>query len=223
MKWTVPSSAAAVPVARSPAFGGEAERGAEQHHGMAVMATGMHAARELGRVGPRAGIDRLRHGERVHIRPEADAAPAHACRRAPKAQRGDDAGPADPGRNVQACAAQPIGDETRRALLLEAELGMGVQIEAPCAKGIEIDGEGHAGGHAASMALAEDWTHQPIRNRRRQPAPWRNGSQDERGFVAIRYAAAVSARPVSARSVSARPVSARPVSALGLAAFGPER
>ena len=102
---------------------GEVARRAQQHGGMPVMAAGMHAAIVARAVGKAVG---LLDWQRVHIGAQADAA-----RRAAAAQDADDAGAADAAMHHAAEPRQPLGHQIRGAPLLEAELGMGVDVAAP--------------------------------------------------------------------------------------------
>ncbi len=102
----------------------EIARGAQQHRGVPVMAAGMHSPRMRGRVGH---ARRLLDGKRVHVGAQADAAVA-----APRsADQADDAGAALPLVHlVHAVIAQVLGHDPRGPGLLEAELGMGVNVAA---------------------------------------------------------------------------------------------
>ena len=96
----------------------------EQHGGVAVMAAGVHRAGVLRTVGLRSLFG---DAQGVHVGPERNRSVAAAA-----FQRADDARAADAlGHLVEAELPQLGGDEGARALLLEAELWMGVQIAPP--------------------------------------------------------------------------------------------
>src|SRR5579883_53310 len=84
----------------------------------------------------------LLHRQRVHIRPEPDRAAAGA-----DAQRADDAGAAEPTMDIDAERGEPLRHEIRRALFLEAELGMAMKIPPPCGhlvvKGADLGNSWH--------------------------------------------------------------------------------
>ncbi len=108
--------AAEAPVAR------EVLGRAQQHGHVAVMAAGMHAARNAARVfGARGLLD----GQRVHVGANAQAARAVA-----QAQRADQARAAHATCDFVAPLLQLGGDEVRRAVLGERQLGVLVQMAA---------------------------------------------------------------------------------------------
>ncbi len=102
---------------------GEIARRAEQHRRVPVMAAGMHAPgmSASGREGwspPRsAGI---------HVGAQPDRA-----RRIAGAQPADDTGLADAAKHLDAEFGEPLRDKIGGPLLLEAELGMGVDVVPP--------------------------------------------------------------------------------------------
>lgn len=102
---------------------GEIAGGREQHGGVAVMAAGMHAAGELR--GMRQ-LGQLLQRKTVHVGAQADGALARLI----AADHADDAGLADILGDLDAPFAQLVGDELGRAMFLEAELGMGVDVAA---------------------------------------------------------------------------------------------
>ncbi|MOA54895.1 hypothetical protein D3C78_1785900 [compost metagenome] len=53
----------------------EVTRGTKQHGGVAVMSAGMHLAGKFRFIGP---VGHLRHGKRIHVGAQADAAGAVA-------------------------------------------------------------------------------------------------------------------------------------------------
>ena len=119
------------------AFLGEELRRAEQHGGVAVMAAGVHRAGIL-----RAVVLRALFGDAqgIHVGPQRDGPVAAAA-----FERADDAGAAHAfGDLVEAELPQLGGDEGAGARLLEAELGMGVQVTPPSRhlpfEGIQIHG-----------------------------------------------------------------------------------
>jgi hypothetical protein len=94
--------------------------GAQQHGRVAVMAAGMHAALVLAAM--IEGIV-LVHRQRVHV-----GAQPNGARIVADPDGADDAGLADAGRDLAAPFLELLGHDLRRPLLLEAELGMGVDV-----------------------------------------------------------------------------------------------
>ena len=94
--------------------------GAQQHRGVAVMAAGMHAALVLAAV-----IERvvLVHRQGIHVGAQPDGARIVA-----DPDGADDAGLADAGGDLAAPFLELPGHDLRGPLLLEAELGMGVDV-----------------------------------------------------------------------------------------------
>ncbi|QTK82611.1 Hypothetical protein AT6N2_L1918 [Agrobacterium tumefaciens] len=99
---------------------GEVTCRTKQHGGVAIMAAGMHLAGKFRFIGP---LGHLRHGKRIHVGPQADAARAVA-----HLQRADDAGAAETAMHLQPGALEKIGDDGARSLLFETQFRMGVQI-----------------------------------------------------------------------------------------------
>src|SRR5262249_40864936 len=102
---------------------GQVASGAEQHRGVPVMAAGVHAspmARAVDEIG------RLLDRQRVHVSPQADRA-----RRGARAQPPDHTRAADPAKDLVTEFCELICDEIGGPLLLEAELGVRVNIAAP--------------------------------------------------------------------------------------------
>ena len=111
MKWTVPlKSLVSAKVAR----------GAEQHGGVAVMPAGMHHARRGAAI---RQVVRLHDGQRVHVRPQADARLAVAG-----PQHADHAGLADAAMHLDPPGLQLRRHQLRRAMLLQPQLRMGMQV-----------------------------------------------------------------------------------------------
>ncbi len=99
--------------------------GAEQHRGVAVMAAGMHLARHR-RFVRQAGF--LLERQRVHVGAQPDDLFAGLA----AADDADDAGPADAGYDfVAAKALQKVRHRARRAVHVELQLRMGVNIPPP--------------------------------------------------------------------------------------------
>jgi hypothetical protein len=103
---------------------GQVARRGQKHRGVAVVATAVHAA-----VVARAVRERvvLLHRQRVHVGTQSHRP---AARRRASAHDGDDAGLADAGVVLDVERGEPLGDDVRRAMLLEAALGMRVQVAA---------------------------------------------------------------------------------------------
>ena len=100
----------------------EVARRAQQHRGMAVMAAGVHAARRLAAMGEIIG---LVHRQAVHVGAQADrdlaiAPPEHA----------NHAGAADVAMHLDAPFGELRCNDVGGAPLLEADLGMGVNVAA---------------------------------------------------------------------------------------------
>ena len=103
--------------------GGEVARRAQQHGGVAVVAAGVHAPGVLRAVREGVGFfDR----QRVHV-----GAQAHAARRVAVAQHPDHAGAAHAAMHLDAEAGELLGHQGGGAGLLEAELGVGVDVSPP--------------------------------------------------------------------------------------------
>ena len=123
---------------------GEQAGDGERHRHVAVVSAGVHAARDRRGVGLFA---RFLQGQRIHVRAQHDA-------RASRAVVGHDTGPSDPRARCEADLAQPIRDDAGRAVLLEGELGVAVQVAARGDEGLVLRGwevseevvEGHRGG-----------------------------------------------------------------------------
>ena len=100
--------------------------GAEQHGCVAVVAAGVHLARSLGGI-RNAGC--LQDRQRIHVGAQAH----HPARRGLAAlDNADHAGLADAGHDLVAPECrQLVGNDAGRAVHVEAELGMLVQILAP--------------------------------------------------------------------------------------------
>jgi hypothetical protein len=98
-------------------------RRAEQHRRVAVMTTGMHPPVMRRAIGKAV---RLHDRQAVHIGPKPDRA-----RRVADPQPPDDPGLADPAMHLDAEPGEPVGDEFRRAALLEPQLGVGMDVAAP--------------------------------------------------------------------------------------------
>ncbi len=101
-------------------------RGGEQHRRVPVVAAAMHPPVVTRLV---REVVFLLHRQRVHVRAQADGA---AARVGPAANDGNDAGPADPRVVLDAECREPLADDLRGPVLLEAELRVHVQVAAQC-------------------------------------------------------------------------------------------
>ncbi len=116
--------------------------GAEQAGGVAVMAAGVHHAGRGGGVGD-AGL--LLDRQRVHVGAQTHAAVGLAPR-----DRGHHAVAAHAGHERHAQLGQPRGDERGGGLLVQRQLGVGVQVAPPLReRGCKRRVDGQGGGHAA--------------------------------------------------------------------------
>ena len=105
---------------------GQVASRAEQHGGVAVMAAGVHLPGSLRPVGH---IARLLDRQGVHVGPEADH-PAGGD--APAPDDADNARAAKAGHHLVAAERlELVGDDPRRAVNVEEQLGMLVEIAAP--------------------------------------------------------------------------------------------
>jgi len=118
--------------------------GAEQDRGMAVMAAGMHLAGIARGIGQVRGLgDR----QRIHVGAQADAALAGLL----AVDDADDTGPGNALMHlVDPPVAQRLRHDPRRARLLEADLGMRVQIAADRGEFVLITLDEGDGGHGLS-------------------------------------------------------------------------
>ena len=102
---------------------GEIARGAEQRGGVAVMAAAVKAAGN-GRTPRQIGV--LVHRQRVHVGAQPDPLAAGAL----ALEHADHAGDAEPAMHLDAPLRELFRDDARGAHLLEADLGVRVQIPA---------------------------------------------------------------------------------------------
>ena len=102
---------------------GEIARRAEQHRRVPVMAAGMHPPVILRAIGE---VGRFLDRQAIHVGAQPDRA-----RRIAGAQPADDAGLADPAEHLAAEFGELLRDEIGGPLLLEAKLGMGVDVVPP--------------------------------------------------------------------------------------------
>ena len=107
---------------------GEVRSGRQQRDGMAVVAAAVELA-----IHRRAIVDRrlLAHRQRIELGAQSDQALAAMGRLALPAQQADDAGPADSRLDLETEGPQPLSDERRRAVLLEADLRVRMQLPQP--------------------------------------------------------------------------------------------
>jgi hypothetical protein len=105
---------------------GEVLRGGEQHRGVPVMAAGMHPAGAAGGMGEAV---LLLHGQGVHVGAQPDARRVVAPEIA-RPQHADDARAAHAPMHLDPPGFKPLGDQRRGAVLLQPELGMGVDVAA---------------------------------------------------------------------------------------------
>ena len=117
--------------------------GAQQHGGVAVMAAGMHPPGRLAFIGEVVG---LRHGQRVHIRAQADPA-----RPVAGAQHADHAGLADAAMHLDPPFLQLRRDDGGGAVLLQPQFRMSVQIVADGGQCIVVATDVIEGGHGDSF------------------------------------------------------------------------
>jgi len=114
---------------------------AEQHRHVAVVPAGVHAAGVQRRVG--AALGGLGEGEGIHVGAQADRAAAVAG-----FQRADHAGATDAALHLDAQQLEHAGDVVGGAALVEAGLGVAVQVVAPALQlRLELGG-GHGGAPA---------------------------------------------------------------------------
>jgi hypothetical protein len=113
---------------------GEITRGAEQHGGVAVMAAAVKTAGN-GRAPAQIGV--FFHRQRVHVGAQANAFGARTL----ALEHADHAGAAQPAMHLDAPSLELLGDDARRAHLLETDLGMGMKIPADRGEfvGIAVD------------------------------------------------------------------------------------
>ena len=140
---------------------GQFLRGGQQHRHMAVVAAGMHAARNA--AGVREGVV-LGHRQRIHVGAQADGAVrASGCA---AADRADHAGAPEPAVHLDAPALERSRDDVGGAHLLEAEFRMGVDVASDRDDGGEIGGvhggrdggrdDGFGSGH---LSVCVFWNH----------------------------------------------------------------
>ena len=118
----------------------QVSRRAQQHRGVPVMAAGVHLAGGAAGIG---NVVRLAHRQRIHVRPKphrlvAVAGPQHAHH----------AGAADAAMHLDPPFLQLARDQIGGAMLLHAELGMGVDVVADGRQLVVVfadfvDGGGH--------------------------------------------------------------------------------
>ncbi len=101
----------------------EVARGANQHGGVAVVAATVHEAL-LARLPGEVVVLGQRQG--IHVGTQADGPTAVA-----PLQATDDAGTGQTAIDLQAVAAECLGDDRRRTEFLERQFRMGVQVMAP--------------------------------------------------------------------------------------------
>ena len=122
---------------------GEVARRAEQHRGVPVMAAGVHLA-GLGRGVGKPG--RLLDRQRVHVGAKPDAAIVAAL----PFEHADHPGPADAAMHRDAPGGELFGDDRGGALLLEADLRMGVEVVPPGDEVVGEAGDAVEDGHGGS-------------------------------------------------------------------------
>ncbi len=130
---------------------GEVARGAEQHRRVSVVTAGVHLSRRDGLVGP---LGKLRHGERVHVGAQPDAARAVA-----DLQRAHDAGFAEAAMHLDLGFLQEARDDIAGALFLEAELRMRMQIAAQLAQEGQIGEDRVRNRHEAGLSMGDARKH----------------------------------------------------------------
>ncbi len=123
---------------------GEIARGAQQHRGVAVVAAGVHLARNGRAIGQ---VGHLFDRQRVHVGAKANDARACALSALDHA---DDAGSPKPRAHfVAAEFGKARGDEGGGLIDVVEQLGMGVEMAAPLLGVGRKGGEGGADGHDA--------------------------------------------------------------------------
>ena len=126
------------------------QRGRAQQHGrVPVMAAGMHAARVL--AGMAEGVD-FRHRQRIHVGPYADAAARVGGAAPPAVDACHHAGPAQPAVHLQSQRHQVGRHLVAGAVLLVAQLGVGMQVVAELQQGAEVGGDVGCGSHTGAAA-----------------------------------------------------------------------
>ena len=148
-----------------PALLGERRGGGQHHRHVPVVAAGVHGAGAGGGVRDAAV---LRDRQRVELAAQPDRPGTAAA-----GQRADDPGPADPGRDVEAEAAQHVGDVRGGLVLAERGLGDAVQRVAPLA------GASGSGGHRASLGGRRGQVHSLGRRGGRGAPPREHGRHDD--------------------------------------------
>ena len=121
--------------------------GGEQHRRVTVVAAAVHPA-VVGR--PVGEVVLLLHRQRVHVGAQADRAAAFVA--APH-DHGDHAGAADAGVVLDAERGQRLANDARRALLLETQLGMRVQVAADRRERVGVVADVVDGRHQCAVAM----------------------------------------------------------------------
>ena len=129
---------------------GQVFGGTKQHGDMAIMAAGMHLARNgRGVFGPGDFVDR----QRVHVGAQADGGGAGRIGPLPL-DDGDDPGPGDAGMDfIHAEIAQAVDDEGRGVVAIEGQFGMGMQMATPGLHFLGISGDTVEDGHQVILAI----------------------------------------------------------------------
>ena len=102
---------------------GEIARRTQQHGGVAIMTAAVELAR-MGGAERQIGV--LVHGQGIHVGAQANGPPLALC----PFQHADDAGLADAPVYLKAPLLQKAGDDAGRALFLEADFRVGVEVMA---------------------------------------------------------------------------------------------
>ena len=107
---------------------GEVGRRRQQRDGMAIVAATVELALDR-----RTIVDRrlLAHRQGIELGAQSDQALAALGRLALPAQQADDSRPANSGLDLEAERAEALSNERGGAMLLEADLGMGMQLPQP--------------------------------------------------------------------------------------------
>ena len=130
---------------------GEIFGGPQQHGGMAVMAAGMHLAVGLGGIGLAGDFGQR---QRIHVGTQADDLARARLRALDDA---DDAGLADAGDDLVAAELlQLLGDDAGRAVHVELQLGMLVQVAPPGGDLVVQGGDPVVDGHD-SLRTENGW------------------------------------------------------------------
>ena len=146
--------------------GGEIPGSAQQHGGVAVVAAGVHQPRLAAAI---RQVGLLLHRQAVHVGAQADRLAARAA-----LQHADHAGLADAPVHLDAPLGELGRDDLRRAVLLQPDLRVGMQVAADGGQLIVKAADRLDGRHGLSHRLSP-WRCAPHRPTWRAPPPDRRG------------------------------------------------